>query len=100
SCKLINLSYLQDNALNSVLPVGVNLLELKRTLTTSSTGIFIPFTTQELFQEHGSYYGLNAISRNLIFFDRKTLKNANGFILGTPGSGKSFTAKEEIVKTL
>ena len=99
-CKLLNLSHLQEKAINATLPIGTNQLEVKRTLTTSSTGIFIPFTTQELFQEHGSFYGLNSISRNLIFFDRKTLKNANGFILGTPGSGKSFTAKHEIIKTL
>ena len=99
-CKLLNLSYRQEQGLNTVLPIGYNLLDLKRTLTTSSTGVFIPFTTQELFQEHGSYYGLNAISRNLIFFDRKSLKNGNGFILGTPGSGKSFSAKEEMTKVL
>lgn len=86
--------------MNSTMPVGKNSIEIQRTLTTASTGIFVPFTAQELFQEGGMYYGLNALSRNLIFFNRKTLKNPNGFILGTPGSGKSFSAKREIVNVL
>lgn len=100
NCKIGYLDYLQEDAMNSTMPLGKNYIEIQRTLTTASTGIFIPFTTQELFQEHGMYYGLNALSRNLIFFDRKTLKNPNGFILGTPGSGKSFTAKREMVNVL
>lgn len=67
-------------------------------MTTSSTAIFVPFTTQELFQndKEALYYGLNALSNNLIMVDRKKLKNPNGLILGTPGSGKSFSAKREI----
>ncbi len=70
---------------------------IKRALTTTSTAIFVPFTTQELFLEGESiYYGLNALSNNLIMADRKNLKNPNGLILGTPGSGKSFSAKREI----
>ena len=100
NCKIGYLDYLQEKALNSTMPVGKNSIEIQRTLTTASTGIFIPFTAQELFQEGGMYYGLNALSRNLIFFNRKTLKNPNGFILGTPGSGKSFSAKREIVNVL
>ena len=100
NCKVGYLDYLQEEGLNSTLILGYNFVEIERTLTTASTAIFIPFTTQELFQKGGMYYGLNALSRNLIFFDRKTLKNANGFILGTPGSGKSFTAKREIVNVL
>jgi len=70
-------------------------------MTTSSTAIFVPFTTQELFQDHRGalYYGLNALSNNLIMVDRKKLKNPNGLILGTPGAGKSFAAKREIVNS-
>ena len=100
NCRISDLDYLQEEGMNSSLPLGVNLVEIQRTLTTASTAIFIPFTTQELFQPGGMYYGINAISRNLIFFDRKTLKNANGFILGTPGSGKSFAAKREMLNVL
>ena len=75
-----------------------NLIEIQRSMTTSSTAIFVPFTTQELFQtgKEALYYGLNALSNNLIMVDRKKLKNPNGLILGTPGSGKSFSAKREI----
>ena len=82
----------------SSLPLAHNLVETERALTTSSTAIFIPFTTQELFQAGPGalYYGLNALSNNLIMVDRKRLKNPNGLILGTPGSGKSFAAKREI----
>lgn len=100
NCKMGDLDYLQEEAMNSSLPIGVNLIDIHRTLTTASTAIFIPFTTQELFQPGGMYYGINSISRNLIFFDRKSLKNANGFILGTPGSGKSFAAKREMLNVL
>jgi len=100
NCKLSTLDYMQEEAINSVLPIGYNFVNIQRTLTTSSTAIFIPFTTQELFQNGGMYYGLNALSHNLIFFDRKSLKCPNGFILGTPGSGKSFAAKREIISNL
>ena len=74
----------------SSLPLAHNLVETERALTTSSTAIFIPFTTQELFQAGPGalYYGLNALSNNLIMVDRKRLKNPNGLILGTPGSGE------------
>ena len=82
----------------SSLPLADNQIEIQRGLTTSSTAIFIPFTTQELYQsgKESLYYGLNALSNNLIMVDRKKLKNPNGLILGTPGSGKSFSAKREI----
>jgi type IV secretory pathway VirB4 component len=82
----------------SSLPLGYNQTVIQRSLTTSATAIFVPFTTQELFQSSGEalYYGLNALSNNLIMVDRKKLKNPNGLILGTPGSGKSFSAKREI----
>lgn len=99
-CQIGTLHYQQEDALNSVIPYGLNLIKASRTLTTESTAIFMPFTNQELFQEDGMYYGLNAVSRNLIMFNRLSLKNPNGFILGTPGSGKSFAAKREMVNVL
>ena len=98
NCQLVRLDYQQEEGLMSSLPLGLNQIEIQRSLTTSSTAIFIPFTTQELFQSGGEalYYGLNALSNNLIMVDRKKLKNPNGLILGTPGSGKSFSAKREM----
>ena len=97
NCVLRRLEYQQEAGINSTLPIGNNLIEIERVLTTSSTAIFIPFTTQELFMDGESlYYGLNALSNNMILVDRKQLKNPNGLILGTPGSGKSFSAKREI----
>jgi len=97
NCALRRLSYQQEEGFLSSLPLGVNRVEIQRGLTTSSTAIFVPFTTQELFQTgEALYYGVNALSNNLIMADRKKLKNPNGLILGTPGSGKSFSAKREI----
>ena len=98
NCNLRRLDFQQEQGLMSSLPLAQNLIEIRRGLTTSSTAIFVPFTTQELFQNGGEtlYYGLNALSNNLIMVDRKKLKNPNGLILGTPGSGKSFSAKREI----
>ena len=97
NCALKRLDYQQEQGLMSCLPLAMNLLPIKRALTTTSTAIFVPFTTQELFMGGESiYYGLNALSNNLIMADRKKLKNPNGLILGTPGAGKSFAAKREI----
>ncbi|MBR1857851.1 MAG: ATP-binding protein [Oribacterium sp.] len=98
NCNLIRLDFQQEQGLMSTLPLAYNEIEIQRGMTTSSTAIFIPFTTQELFQSGNEslYYGLNALSNNLIMVDRKQLKNPNGLILGTPGSGKSFAAKREI----
>ena len=98
NCQLTRLDFQQEEGLMSCLPLGINQIEIQRGLTTSSTAIFVPFTTQELFQngKEALYYGINALSNNLIMVDRKLLKNPNGLILGTPGSGKSFSAKREI----
>ena len=98
NCQLTRLDFQQEEGLMSCLPLGLNQIEIQRGLTTSSTAIFVPFTTQELFQngKEALYYGINALSNNLIMVDRKLLKNPNGLILGTPGSGKSFSAKREI----
>ena len=100
NCALRRLAYQQEQGFVSSLPLGVNKVEIQRGLTTSSTAIFVPFTTQELFQSgEALYYGVNALSSNLIMCDRKKLKNPNGLILGTPGAGKSFSAKREIANS-
>ena len=97
NCTLYRLDYQQEKALMSSLPLGFNHVPIQRGLTTSSTAIFVPFTTGELLQSgEALYYGRNPLSGNMIMADRKQLKNPNGLILGTPGSGKSFAAKREI----
>ena len=98
NCQLIPLDYQQEAGMVSCLPLGENQIQIQRGLTTSAAAVFMPFTTQELCQNGAEalYYGLNALSNNMIMVDRKQLKNPNGLILGTPGSGKSFSAKREM----
>ena len=100
SCTAAPLDFRQREGFNSSLPLGKNSVDLKRTMTTGSAAVFVPFTTQELYQTGGMYYGLNALSHNMIFFNRYSLKAPNGIILGTPGSGKSFAAKREMINVL
>lgn len=98
---LYNLSWQQENALDSVLPLCNNKLKTKRSLTTESCAVFMPFVNQELHdRDGGMYYGNNAVSNNLILFNRRNCKNGNGFILGTSGSGKSMSAKQEMMTVL
>lgn len=96
SCKAESLKFMQIEGLTAELPIGSNPLPMKRTLTTNSAAILIPFTTQEVFEPHGLFYGSNARSGNPIVADRRDHMNSNGFILGTSGGGKSFTVKQEL----
>lgn len=98
NCQLTRLDFQQEQGFVSALPLGVNQIKIQRGLTTSALAIMMPFTTQEIFQNGDAlYYGLNATSGNMILADRKQNKTPNGLILGTPGSGKSFSAKRSIV---
>ena len=98
NCRLIDLQYKQEVAMNAAAPIGINETKEGRHLITKNLAILVPFNTQELFQQGQSlYYGLNALSNNMIMADRKKLRTPNGVILGTPGSGKSFSAKREIL---
>ena len=98
NCVLKRLDYQQEEGLMSSVPLGVNHIPIKRALTTTSTAIFVPFTTKELFQDgQATYYGINTLSGNMIRANRSRLKNPNGLILGTPGAGKSFSVKREIL---
>lgn len=99
-CQLSTLTYQQIDGLNTVLPYGLRRINAIRTLTTESTAVFIPFRAQEISHTGGIYYGQNVISKNMIIANRKQLLNGNSFIMGVSGSGKSFTAKREIVNQI
>ena len=97
NCKLFPLEYMQEQGLGASLPLGFNEIPIERILTTSAVAAWVPFTTQELFQGNdATYYGLNTLSNNMILANRKKLKNPNGLVLGTPGTGKSFSSKREM----
>jgi len=95
-CNYATLKYQQEDGLNTVLPYGLLNIKSSRTLTTESTAVLMPYKTQEIIDDGGLYYGINAISHNLLMCNRKLLLNGNGFILGVSGSGKSFASKMEI----
>ena len=95
-CQMAPLTFQQMDGLNTVLPIGVRKIAAFRTLTTESLAVFIPFKAQEIMDEDGVYYGENAISHNLILCNKANLLNQSAFLLGVPGSGKSFTAKQII----
>ena len=96
-----NLNMQQENGLDSVLPLCNNKLLIRRSLTTEGCAVFMPFVNQELNdRDGGMYYGNNAVSHNLIMLNRRNSKNGNGFIFGTPGSGKSMSAKQEMLTVL
>ena len=96
-CQFKTLNYQQEYGFATSLPLAMNRIYVQRLLTTETASLFIPFSAQELSQKNGMYYGLNAVSRNLLLFNRMNSKNQNGVILGTPGSGKSFSAKREML---
>ena len=96
-CQIVPLKYQQLNGLNTALPIGVRKIKNLRTLTTESLAVLNPFRVQEIFDKGGIYYGENAISHNLIMVNKANLLNQSSFLLGVPGSGKSFSAKELIV---
>lgn len=94
------LTYQQEDGLCSILPIAKNKIRSKRGMLTDGVGVMMPFSSQDVFHKGGFYYGTNTASGSLVVFNRKTLQNASGFILGMPGSGKSFSAKEEIISAL
>lgn len=99
-CQFSTLTFQQMDGLNTALPYGLRKIDAIRTLTTESTAVFIPFRAQEISHSGGIYYGQNVISKNMIIANRKLLLNGNSFILGVSGSGKSFTAKREIINQI
>lgn len=99
-CQIGTLNYQQEDGINSVLPLGLNEVQVDRCLTTNSTAVFMPFHAQDMVEKDGRFYGINKATKNVIVVNRKNLKNSNGFVLGTSGSGKSFITKEELTDIL
>lgn len=102
TCQLNTFKIQQEEAWKMTLPFGYVPTEtsVDRSLTTEALAVFMPFSTQELYQTGGFYYGLNNISKNLIIIDRTKMKTPSGFVLGTSGSGKSFATKRELLSVL
>ena len=94
-CTLVRLDDRQEQGYISSLPLGINQVDVKRTFSTTELGIFIPFTTKEIFTSNGQYYGINSLSNNVISVNRKELVNPNGLVFGAPGFGKTFVVKRE-----
>ena len=95
-CQFATMKHQQEDALNTVLPLGLKRIDATRTLTTECTAVLMPFKSQEIQDAGGIYYGVNAVSHNLIICNRGNLLNGNGFITGVSGSGKSMAAKQEV----
>ena len=95
-CQFATMKHQQEDALNTVLPYGLRRIDAMRTLTTESTAVLLPFKTQEIMDTGGLYYGVNAVSRNLIICNRDAMLNGHGLYMGVSGSGKSMMAKQEI----
>lgn len=95
-CQMAVLKYQQLDGLMTALPIGVRRIDALRTLTTESLAVLMPFRVQEISDAGGFYFGENAISRNMILYDKSRLMNPNAFVLGVPGAGKSFSVKELI----
>lgn len=95
-CHMSSLRFQQLDGLMTALPIGVRKINALRTLTTESLAVLMPFRVQEIMDTGGLYIGENAISKNLLLINKSNLLNANGFVLGVPGSGKSFSVKEQI----
>ncbi len=96
-CNIGTLFIQQEKGLQSVLPLGKCSINIRTTLTTESTAVFLPFSGKELIDYDGMYYGQNTLSNNMLLLNRLSLKNPNAFILGIPGGGKSFAAKREML---
>lgn len=95
-CEALKLDYMQEEAMKQVLPFAINTLPISRPFTTEAVAVLLPFNASDLFDKNGAFYGISRLSGNMIISNRKSLKNQNAFILGTPGAGKSMTAKWEM----
>ena len=100
SLGIVTLDYRQKEALNSMLPLARNHVNVSRHLTTGQIAMQMPFASQELNQKGGGYYGQSKQSGNLVMCNRKLLASPMGFVCGKPGSGKSFSVKREILNTI